>query len=193
MEKQQQGLFDAVLLNTEPGQQGRPIQKEQGALDDNSDVPVLRRAAMDVLARREHSCFELRQKLLQKFPDTDPQLIDLVLKQLQAEGLQSDARFVESYVRYRKSRGFGYLHINSELSERRVSGGLIEQHLFVDDEDWLTIAEDLVARKLSPDQHLQFASKEHRRVMRFLESRGFSSGLIRRVLQPRLSKAETQF
>jgi SOS response regulatory protein OraA/RecX len=71
-----------------------------------NDVPVLRRAAMDCLARREHSFYELQQKLTKKFPDTDPELLHTIADKLRVEGLQSDARFAESYVRYRKSRGF---------------------------------------------------------------------------------------
>ena len=39
---------------------------------DTKDVPVLRRAAMDCLARREHSLHELKTKLTRKFPDLSP-------------------------------------------------------------------------------------------------------------------------
>ena len=71
-----------------------------------NDVPVLRRAAMDYLARREQSFYELTQKLNKKFPESDSDLLVEVLDILKAENLQSDDRFTESYVRYRKSRGF---------------------------------------------------------------------------------------
>ena len=66
---------------------------------------------MDFLARREHSFFELSQKLIKKFPDTAPEQLTAIIKTLQDENLQSDDRFAESYVRYRRSRGFGFLHI----------------------------------------------------------------------------------
>ena len=57
---------------------------------------------MDLLARREHSFFELKQKLLIKYPELNPSNLDLALNQLQCENLISDERFTESYIRYRK-------------------------------------------------------------------------------------------
>ena len=71
-----------------------------------SNVPVLRRAAMDFLARREHSVYELKQKLFIKYPDSTLGDLENTLDELRQENLQSDHRFDESYVRYRKTKGF---------------------------------------------------------------------------------------
>lgn len=138
------------------------------------DVPVLRRAAMDFLARREHSFFELKQKLLLKFPDLVIEDLDQALSQLKSENLQSDERFAESYIRYRKSRGFGYRHIRSDLGSRRVHPDIISKYLFSDDEDWSKIAIGLVAKKVDTDNALEFGSKQHQKLVRFLEARGFT-------------------
>ena len=108
----------------------------------------LRRSAMDSLARREHSYVELQRKLRLKYPDAPHDEIDFQLGRLRDQGLQSDARFVESYVRYRKSRGFAYLHIRSDLLGRGVPQSLIESNLFEDDDDWLPMAEALVQKRL---------------------------------------------
>jgi len=151
-----------------------------------NDVPVLRRAAMDYLARREHSLFELMQKLSKKFPETDKELLLEVLETLKSENLQSDERFTESYVRYRKSRGFAYLHIKGDLSSRRVSDSLITKHLLVDDEDWQLTANELVVKKLRHHESPSFGSKLHRKLTRFLESRGFASTEIRKALEKHL-------
>ncbi|PCI80083.1 MAG: hypothetical protein COB20_03575 [SAR86 cluster bacterium] len=151
-----------------------------------NDVPVLRRAAMDYLARREHSLFELMQKLSKKFPETDGELLLKVLETLKSENLQSDERFTESYVRYRKSRGFAYLHIKADLGGRRVSDSLIAKHLLVDDEDWQLKAEQLVVKKLRHQESPSFGSKLHRKLARFLESRGFASIEIRKALEKHL-------
>ena len=94
-----------------------------------NDVPVLRRAAMDYLARREHSFYELTQKLNKKSPESDSDLLVEVLDTLKADNLQSDERFTESYVRYRKSRGFAYQHIRADLAGRRVSETIIGKYL----------------------------------------------------------------
>jgi regulatory protein len=147
-----------------------------------NDVPVLRRAAMDYLARREHSLFELLQKLGKKFPETDRELLLEVLETLKSENLQSDERFTESYVRYRKSRGFAYLHIKAALAGRRVSDSLITKHLLIDDEDWQLTAGQLVVKKLRHQESPSYGSKLHRRITRFLQSRGFASTEIRKAL-----------
>jgi len=150
-----------------------------------SDVPVLRRAAMDFLARREHSFHELQHKLHQKFSDTPSELLDEVLRCLQNEGLQSDDRFTESWVRYRQGRGFGYHHIRGDLSARGLSNTIIDRYLFDDDEAWLHSARDLVAKKLRTldTETIEFGSKPHRKLLKFLESRGFGHREIRQALE----------
>lgn len=151
----------------------------------NIDVPVLRRAAMDCLARREHSLLELTQKLRRKYPDADPDLIQQTLSELQNDNLQSDVRFVESFVRYRKSRGFGMLHIQADLKARGVDDALLHAHLHGDDADWQAIANQLVERKIS-GKAVAFQGRDHRRLVRFLQSRGFTSEQIRSAVDPRL-------
>ncbi|MFT4888514.1 MAG: regulatory protein [Pseudohongiellaceae bacterium] len=138
---------------------------------------------MDFLARREHSFFELSQKLSKKFPETDSDQLTAVIKTLRNQNLQSDDRFAESYVRYRRSRGFGYLHIKADLASRRVSEDTISLYLLIDD-GWAAMVETLVLKKLKGDEFLPFGSKDHRRIMRFLTSRGFTSDQIRKGLQP---------
>lgn len=152
-----------------------------------NDVPVLRRAAMDFLARREHSFFELQQKLRRRFPDCEPDLLDQVISGLRNEGLQSDARFAESWIRYRRSKGFGYLHIRQDLESRAIASDVIEEYLCPDD-DWAGIAAELVVRKLG-DGNLEFGGKQHRRILRYLQSRGFNQREIRKVLDHRLVSA----
>jgi len=151
-----------------------------------NDVPVLRRAAMDYLARREHSLFELLQKLSKKFPETAEEMLLDVLETLKSENLQSDERFTESYVRYRKSRGFAYSHIKADLAGRRVSEKLVTKYLLVDDEQWQLTADQLVVKKLRNQESPSFGSKLHRKLTRFLHSRGFASTEIRRALEKHL-------
>jgi regulatory protein len=143
----------------------------------------IRRAAMDCLARREHSFFELTQKLQKKFPDRGLTEILQTLEHLKAEDLQSDNRFVESFVRIRKSRGFGIISIRESLKKKLISTTVIEQHLFSDDEDWDKILRDQIQRKLRNIKKLEFGNKEHLRLVRFLEGRGFPHSAIKKTLQ----------
>jgi regulatory protein len=163
----------------------RDYRRKQVASTSSPDVPVLRRAAMDYLARREHSAFELRQKLSCKYPEADPQEMDTVLERLREGKLQSDTRFTTAFIRYRKSRGFGYLHLKADLGSRGIAASLIDEYLWGDD-DWLAIAEALVGKKLGDNEKIGFGSKQHRKILRFLESRGFSATETRQVLRKKL-------
>ncbi|NQV69634.1 MAG: regulatory protein RecX [Pseudohongiella sp.] len=162
--------------------------RDSGADNQSSqnDVPVLRRAAMDYLARREHSVYELQQKISRKFPDAETEVLQQVLSKLRQENLQSDDRFAEAYARYRKTRGFGYLHVRLDLLSRRVDESIVEKYLHPEDAEWKAIAEALVLKKLGESEKLEFGSKRHKKLLRFFESRGFSMLEIRRVLEPRL-------
>ena len=137
---------------------------------------------MDFLARREHSFFELSRKLIKKFPDTAPEQLTAIIKTLQDENLQSDDRFAESYVRYRRSRGFGFIHIKADLASRRVHEHIILKYLKAHD-GWADVVETLIMKKLRGAASLPYGSKEHQRIVRFLTSRGFTSDQIRKGLQ----------
>ena len=155
------------------------------------DVPVLRRAAMNYLARREHSTFELHEKLLNKYPNLTIKELDIALNQLQNENLLSDERFTESYIRYRKGRGFGYKHIKAELGVRRVDPIIIAKYLFIDDDDWEKIALDLVSKKVRYQDQTQYGSKLHQKIIRFMESRGFTVHEIKKALNQRMTFCKT--
>ena len=174
--------FDTVVSNIADIRN----KEEKIASTSTTDVPVLRRAAMDYLARREHSAFELRRKLSRKYPEANPQEMDAVLEKLRADKLQSDTRFTTAFIRYRKSRGFGYLHLKADLGSRGVVTSLIDEYLWDDDDDWLAIAEALVEKKLRDNEKIGFGSKQHRKLLRFLESRGFSAAETRQVLRRKL-------
>ena len=141
---------------------------------------------MDYLARREHSAFELRHKLSRNYPEAAPRVMDAVLDKLREDKLQSDTRFTTTFIRYRKSRGFGYLHLKADLGSRGVAAFLIDEYLWDDDDDWLAIAAALVGKKLRDNEKIGFGSKQHRKILRFLESRGFSALETRQVLKNRL-------
>ena len=141
---------------------------------------------MDYLARREHSAFELRRKLSRKYPEAEPQVMDAVLDKLREDKLQSDTRFTTAFIRYRKSRGFGYRHLKADLGSRGIAVSLVDKYLWDDDDDWLLIAEALVDKKLRDNEKIGFGSKQHRKLLRFLESRGFSAAETRQVLRKKL-------
>jgi len=164
------------------GQKKRTIGEAEKS---QSCAPALRRAAMDYLARREHSFYELKQKLYTRFPDVDPDAIQLDLEKLRLEKLQSDERFVEAFVRYRRGKGFGYSHIKQDLQSRRVAESLVSKYLSDDDSEWIEILHSVITRKLIQGNDLktlQRASSDHSKIIRFLQNRGFRLFEINRVL-----------
>ena len=71
---------------------------------------------MSLLARREHTRAELSRKLA---PHGTQEEIDTVLNELAGSGLQSDARFAESYVRSQAAR-LGAARLRQTLRTRRA-------------------------------------------------------------------------
>lgn len=134
----------------------------------------VRHTALDILARREHSRVELKRKLLKRFNAYD--VVEQVLDRLEAEHLQSDERYAESYVRYRSKAGFGPLRILAELRERGVNDSLSNTYLKGSSNFWWQVAYRAKKKKFG----LACANniKDKARQTRFLQYRGFSSSEI---------------
>ena len=131
----------------------------------------IRLAAMNLLARREHSVRELRNKLKHRFPDSDK--IDEQLSLLIAERLQSDVRFAQSYARQRISRGYGPLRLRDELRERGVSEADFATAMDEMEIDWCAVATDVMYKKFGLRDAIDL--KEKARRARFMHYRGFAT------------------
>lgn len=137
----------------------------------------IRSCALNLLARREHSKFELYRKLNQKgFPAGD---ITKLLKELADEKLQSDERFIESYIRTRSNRGFGPSRIKTELADRgidyKISAPFVDEHA----KSWLELAR--IARTKKFGKKLPGELKKKMQQMRYLYYKGFSNTQIKEV------------
>lgn len=131
----------------------------------------IRLAAMNLLARREHSVRELRNKLKHRFPDSDK--IDEQLSLLIAERLQSDVRFAQSYARQRISRGYGPIRLREELRERGVSEADVAAAMDEMEIDWCAVATDVMYKKFGLRDAIDL--KEKARRARFMHYRGFAT------------------
>ncbi|NVZ66177.1 recombination regulator RecX [Pseudomonas gingeri] len=146
------------------------------------DTPVaVRRTAMDLLARREHSRVELTRKLRQR--GASPEMIDTELDRLTEEGLLSESRYLESFVSYRARSGYGPLRIREELSQRGLQRADIEQALRESGLDWQAQLEDTWRRKFAGQ--LPVDARERARQGRFLSYRGYSMEMIGRLFSGR--------
>ena len=132
---------------------------------------VLTNSALRLLARREYSRGELRERLQRR--SSNFELIEQVLDALAEQGLQSDERFTENFVRYRTEQGKGPIKIRQDLRQKQIDDKHIEGFLVQDESFWVTKAESVYQRKFgegAPEGEKEFAKR-----IRFMVSRGFSA------------------
>ena len=151
----------------------------------------IRRAAMDMLARREHSRLELARKLGRKFSGQTighvsgvEDLIEEELLKLRQEGVQSDARLAEVFIRARTGRGQGLIKIRMELKGRGVSEDDIALAFEVCSVDWYSLAHEVAVKKFGDGFESRQDRKEKSRLSRFLQQRGFSYDHISSLYRP---------
>jgi regulatory protein len=139
----------------------------------------IRRAAMDLLARREHSEAELFRKLAKKgFAE---EMIQQIIHLFTQEKWLSNDRFVESYIHSRRKKGFGPLRIQAELIERGIHQELIDHHVKITDNAWFAVVREAWQKRFKNILPEDFKTRAQH--MRFLYSRGFTSGQIESIFK----------
>ena len=137
----------------------------------------LKQRAIRLLARREHSRAELARKLASHGTSED---IATVLADLTRAGLLSDARYADAYLRSHATR-LGGARLRRTLRDKGVDAATIEtQFAAADLPDELDRARTVWAKKFSA---APADAREWARQARFLQGRGFSGEVIRRLLK----------
>jgi regulatory protein len=103
-------------------------------------------------------------------------IIQSVIDDLATEGLQSDERFTEVYVRSYIQKGQGPTKIRMNLKQLGIESHLIDEYLYSEDIDWYENIKTVFSRKFSHSELMD--SKQKSRVYRFLQSRGFTQDQI---------------
>lgn len=127
--------------------------------------------AIDILARRDHSVFEMKTKLRKKIFDQEK--IDEVIAWLQEKRLLDDRKFAQAKAEsIMRTKLCGPMYVKNKLREARIAGGIIEETV-----DNLASAEEWQRRAQKAIIQWQKAHPKHRddkiRQQRFLASRGF--------------------
>ena len=152
--------------------------------ETGEDSPVvinpadIRYAAMNLLARREHSQAELRQKLRRRFAAEE--MVRHEIERLNRENLQSDERFAESFARQRTGRGYGWSRLQQEMRTRGLSDTQINNAIKIVDVDWFALAEAVYRKKFGFQKPLDLKDKAKR--ARFMQYRGFSVEYYQQLL-----------
>lgn len=135
--------------------------------------------AIALLARREHSRIELARKLEHRLEDgQDRGDIEAVLDELERRKLLSEERFAASVLHARSAR-YGEMRLARDLQVRGVPADVARSALDAIRGSELERARAQWSRRF---KSLPASLEERARQVRFLEARGFSSSIIRRVL-----------
>ena len=140
---------------------------------------MARKRAMDLLSRREHSRFELLNKLVNK--GCSREIAELALDELEQDRLLSEERFVESLVLTRRDQGHGPIRIRHDLRQKGIADSTINQWLDERSDEWLEMVARVRRQKFGEDLPGDF--KERARQARFLQTRGFTAEQIRQILK----------
>ncbi len=129
--------------------------------------------ALSLLARREYSVFEIRNKMLSKA--FSEQEIEEVLTRLQAKNWQSDRRFTENYLYARSQKGYGLNRIKQELRQLKgIDEALIEEVIWESEIDWEAQALAILERKF-PQFRQKLDAKSKQKIWRYMFSHGYQT------------------
>ncbi len=153
----------------------------------NQTRAQLKNSALALLARREHSRRELTDKLSRRAGDGEQ--LQALLDQLQAQGLQSDERFAESFLRSRIARGQGPLRIQQQLRQKGIDSELLSAALEAEAADWYQLAVQLREKRFGLG--LVTDRKAYAKQVRFLLYRGFSQDQVQHAMKASAEDADS--
>ncbi len=147
--------------------------------DELEIYKAIKETCLQYLVRREHSQQELLQKISAKgFARLD---VMSVLEELTEQGLQSNARFAESYARSRVHKGFGPLRIQAELQQRGAGDCYFDMAVEDIADSWENLLEQVYSKKYGIEACLD--NKEKFKRSRFLQQRGFPNEMVYRLFK----------
>ncbi|PPD32361.1 MAG: RecX family transcriptional regulator [Methylomonas sp.] len=147
----------------------------------SSSTPTERRQQIEavclrLLARREHSQKELLDKLALRGFMRDESLP--VIQAMAEQNWQNDLRYAECYLRQRIATGYGPVRIRYELQQRGIDDADLDAQA-EEQGGWQNLLLDVYARKYDDEKSL--SQNEWLKRSRFLQQRGFSGEMIKRL------------
>ncbi|PKL83134.1 MAG: hypothetical protein CVV24_06545 [Ignavibacteriae bacterium HGW-Ignavibacteriae-3] len=148
-----------------------------------STILKIKDSAYRLLGRRQHSTSELRNKLSRKKYPKD--IIEKVLAELADKNILDDEKFAVAYLEERAvKKKIGINKLKSELFRKGIKREIIDKVLLrVDPDLSYHSASELALKKLSALNKKNTDEKKlNTKIYAFLNSRGFESEIIMRVL-----------
>jgi regulatory protein len=134
--------------------------------------------AVRILTHRDHSKYELKQKLQQR--GFASEVIEAVILECQRLNYIDDKRTARVYISQLKRKRFGIRHIRMALKKKRLYAAAIEDFLL---ENYAKIeerqnADKLMEKKMKTFDREEDLKKRRDKIYRFLYSRGFNKDVI---------------
>ena len=135
-------------------------------------------AAVRILTHRDHSKYELKQKLQKR--GFASEVIDTAILACERLNYIDDNRTARIYISLLKRKRFGIRHIRMALQKKRLYGAAIEDFLL---ENYAKIeerknADKLLEKKMKTFNREEDLKKRRDKIYRFLYSRGFNQDII---------------
>lgn len=137
---------------------------------------TLRALSFALLAKKEYSKSDLKQKLLAYGADLIE--VDALLEELAQQNYQSDERMAGMLLRSQIRQGRGPARIKQALKKHEIDPDLAQQEY--DEIDWFKQAFDLKVKKFGTE--VVKDPKQKAKQIRFLQYRGFSMDIIMKVI-----------
>ena len=139
--------------------------------------------AVRILTNRDHSKYELKQKLQQR--GFGSKVINTVILECERFNYINDKRTAHVYISQLKRKGFGKRYIRMALKKKRLGGTAIENILQENysEDDELENAGRLLGKKMDTFGREADLKKRRDKIYRFLYSRGFKAEIIADVIR----------
>lgn len=141
----------------------------------NIEDSLIRKKLMDFLSRREHSKKELFNKLFKRVDNLE--LLNQEINKLANEGLQSDERFSEAYIRSKTQAGYGPVKIKMELAQKGISNNFLEKKFTELKINWEEEINELLQRKFPKTKYNFEEETIKAKAINFLQRRGYDFDL----------------
>jgi regulatory protein len=153
------------------------MKRKSGDKTTEKTKPSAYNKALGLLARREHSRRELRQKLDRGGYARDE--TSDALDRLGEQHYQDDERFAEALIRNRASQGYGPMRLRAELKSHGLTDARIRSLLDAAQIDWTESAAAQLRRRYGAVGTTDAAERARR--AQFLLRRGFPAATVRNV------------
>lgn len=170
-------LSEAELMN-QPLRIGQEFNKDE--FDEVQKRAVEDKAymrALDLLARRPRSVWEMQQYLKRK--SYDDNTISKILNKLSKRGLLDDKKFAESWVASRRIlKPVSKRRLSQELQQKKISNDIITQVLEEDEANEREVLAELIAKKRTQSRY-----QDEQKLVAYLMRQGFSYSDVKSVLK----------